>query len=89
MDMKRMADMAERIAQPTGGEDNPALSQIDEAIDKMLVSIKAIEEQLPNVETASKAEEDAKAKIKDLFETAINPYVADVLEALDVFVGEE
>jgi len=94
MDEKRMAAMADKVADDVTSpsvapkSDNPALDMIDDELDKILFSIKAIEDALPGVETANADQEKAKAKIQDLFETAINPYIADVLEAFNVFEVE-
>jgi hypothetical protein len=93
MDGVRLANMIDRIA---GKDDDSALGGpkdpvevIDEAVDNILASIEAIGEALGKVEAETAAEKAALVKIQDLMETAIAPYMIDVVKAMDVFVGKE
>jgi len=87
MNEERLDKMVTRIAADEGSD--PALEEIDKAIDAILLSIQVIEETLPKVAASTPQEEEAKRKIGDLFDTAINPYFADVMEAMQVFGGED
>ena len=87
MNDDRVNQIANRIA--ADNESDPALEEVDKAIDAILLSIQAIEEELPKVAASTPAEREAKEKIANLFETAINPYFADVMESMQVFGGED
>ena len=82
MDMKRIANMADKIAKEN--EKDP-LNEIDSAIDIMIGAIETIEENIDLVDAQNPVEKSALAKIKDIFETAINPYLADAIEEMEKF----
>jgi len=70
------------------GEDK-SLDSVEKAIDYILYGIQTIEENLPSVKADTQDELSAKDKLTDLFETAINPYVADAIENLNILSGEK
>jgi len=87
MDDQGINHMANRLAAEEVSD--PNLEEVDQAIDAILTAIQVIEETLPKVAATTPEEEAAKKKIADTFETAINPYFADVLAAMEVFGGED
>lgn len=86
MDDKDINNIAKRVA--ASESEDPALAEVEKAIDHILFGVQTVEEQLPNAKAETKEEEAAKKKLMDLFETAINPYVADAIEALNELTGE-
>lgn len=84
MDKKDMDNIINKIA---ADEEVTSLESVEKAIDYILYGIQIIEEQLPQIKTDIKEEQDARDKIQNIFETAINPYVADVIENLDILSG--
>lgn len=86
MDNNDINNIAKRVAASEG--EDPALNEVEKAIDHILYGVQTVETNLPKTKTATKEEESAKKKLSDLFETAINPYVADAIEALNELTGE-
>ena len=90
MDTNKMDEIANRVAAKNAEDDSSALQAVDEAIDNILIGVRTIEEQMPNVETTTPAEEAAKKEVIDLVQTAINPYMLDMIDNMDKFdAGEE
>jgi len=90
MDTNKMDEIAKRVAAKNEEGDSPALQAVDEAIDSILIGVRTIEEQMPNVETTTPEEEAAKKEVIDLIQTAINPYMLDMIENMDKLdAGEE
>lgn len=89
--IERMADnVTDSVIRPSrisavGEDEDVALSNVDQALDKILAALLVIDENLPAIKTASVPEKAAVDAIKDLMETAIHPYFADVLKAMQVF----
>lgn len=75
----------ERIAQDISQEEKDPLVIIDEAVDNMIASIVAIDESLPSVKPETEAQRQALNQLKDLMETAIAPYTAEIAKALETF----
>jgi hypothetical protein len=71
-----------------GGPKDP-VEVIDEAVDAILSALEAIGAAIPQVDADTPAEKAALQKIQDTIETAVAPYMVDVVKAMDVFVGEE
>ena len=85
MDSERVAKMAERIADD---ESDKPLLVIDEAIDNIIAGIMVIDENLPVVKADTPAEEKALKDVRELLETAVGPYMADIVKAMDVFEAD-
>jgi len=73
-----------RTAAVTPDEDE-ALSNVDQAFDAILAAAAVIDDNLPNIKTGNVPEKAAVDAIKDLMETAIKPYLADALKAMQIF----
>ena len=72
-----------RIA--ASSDDDSALANVDQSLDTMLAAIAVIDDNLPKIKTANMPEQATVDIIKDLMETAIKPYLSDVLKAMQVF----
>jgi hypothetical protein len=83
MDRERMAKMAERIADEEKNDEN--LMIVDQAIDSIIAAVATLDETLPNVATDNDKEKKAIQEIRDLLETAIAPYMGDIIKALEAF----
>jgi len=83
MDGERIAKMTDKVAQ-TETDDEP-LSQVDQAIDLMIASVKVIEKNLPKVKADSVPEQAALDTVKELMDEAIMPYLADIAKAMQIF----
>jgi len=87
-DSRRFTDMANRVARRvTSAEDegDEALKNVDQAVDAIIASIMAIDENLPNVRTDTVPEKAAVDSVTDLMNEAVKPYFADAVKALQVF----
>lgn len=93
MDNERIAKMAENVtdevvpnepikAQP---DDDNALVMIDQAIDTMIAAAQIIDENLPKVKIDGVPQQAAVDAIKDTMDSALKPYLADVVKAMSVF----
>jgi hypothetical protein len=94
MEMERIAKMTENIvsaekAVKVGPEDDEALANVDQALDSILAAVKIIDENLPNVKAGTVPEQAARDAVVDLMDTAIRPYLVDILKAMQVFEGSE
>ena len=66
-------------------DEDVALSNVDQALDTMLMSIGVIMENLPKIKTDSVPEKASVDAISDLMNTAISPYFADILKYMAIF----
>jgi len=82
MDNKRIAKMANKVAQEV---DDEALAKVDQAIDTMIASAQIIDENLSKVKTDGVPQKAAVDAVQDLMDTAIAPYLADIAKAMQVF----
>ena len=73
-----------RTAAKTPDEDE-ALANVDQAFDAILAAIAVIDDNLPRITVGSVPEQASVDAIKDLMATAIKPYLADALKAMQVF----
>ena len=91
MKNERMAKMTdevastERVAADEG--DDEALSNVDQALDAMLAAVRVIDDNLPNVKTDGVPQQAAKDAVTDLMNSALKPYLADALQAMQAFGG--
>jgi hypothetical protein len=85
--MRKINAMAGRIARRVTAEteSDVALKNIDEAVDNIIASIIAIEENLPEIKADTVSQKAALDAVKELMDEAVNPYFADVVKALQVF----
>ena len=77
----------ERVAQSP--DDDDPLVMVDQAVDAMIAASQIIDENLPKVKTDNVPQKAALDAIKDLVDTAIKPYLADIVKALQVFPETE
>ena len=93
MDKARIANMAENIVATervaASPDDDEALANVDQAFDAILAAVKVIDENLPGMKADSVPQQAAKDAVQDLMDTAIKPYLADVLKAMQQFEGVE
>lgn len=75
-----------RIA-ASGDDEDIALSNVDQAFDAILAALAVIDDNLSQIKTSSVPEKAAVDAIKDLMDTAIKPYMADALRAMQTFGG--
>jgi hypothetical protein len=62
-----------------------ALANVDQALDTILAASAVIDDNLPQIKVDSVPEQASVDAIKDLMETAVKPYLADILKAMQVF----
>ena len=89
---ERIARMSEnvassRLAVGEGADDDVALANVDQAFDTILAALAVVDEFLPQIKTASVPEKAAVDAVTDLMDTAIKPYLADALKAMQIFGG--
>lgn len=89
MDKARIAKMAETIVAEerveVSPQDDEALANVDQAFDMILASIRVIDENLPNIKVDGVPQKAARDTVADIMETAIKPYMADALQAMQAF----
>ena len=85
MDEKRFAKMTNQVIKEAGLHtaemDDEALSYVDQSFDVILSALKVIDDNLKKIKTNTIPEKAAVDAIDDLLETAVKPYLADVLKA--------
>ncbi len=81
-----MSEIIDRVA--AEAENDPALIKVDNAIDQIVSAIDIIEEQLPKVKPATKEESDAITNVQGVITTGLAPYVASIIETMEVFHGQ-
>jgi hypothetical protein len=86
MDMKRIANMADKLA---AEETNEPLVAIDQAIDNIIAASEVIAESLALVKAVTPEQMESIKQIKDILETAIDPYTSDIVELLEAFEEKE
>lgn len=93
MDKERVAKMTESLVAEervqVSPSDDEALSNVDQAFDAILAAINVIDENLPNVKADTVPERAARDAMADIMETAIRPYFADMLKAMQAFETKE
>jgi len=88
MNIERIAAMADKIAEQavkSGPDNDEALVNVDVAIDAMIAAAQTMDENLSQIKTDNVPQRAAVDAVKDLMETAIKPYLADIAQAMDVF----
>jgi len=81
-------DIAEEVAfdrVSQSPEDDDPLVMVDQAIDTMIAATQIIDENLPKVKVDSVPQKAAVDAVKDLMDTAIRPYLADIVKAIGTF----
>lgn len=82
----KMADelvSTQRVAQSP--DDDEAMVNVDQALDAMVAAVQVLDDNLPKIKTKGVPEEAARDAVADLVSTAIKPYLADMLKAMQVF----
>ena len=82
-----MADLADKIAAEQVGDES--LAALDAAVDRAALALKTIHDMIATVKAETPKEEAAKAEMQEILETALMPYMADFMAALEAFEGEE
>lgn len=78
--------LGEEIDNVHTASDSPqqdALSMISQAVDSMIAASRIIEDNLSKIEPENVQEKAAKDGIKDIIDTAIKPYLADIVVAMN------
>ena len=86
MDNERMSRMADRVAQ--GEANDEPLVVLDQAVDSIITAITAIDEVMSDVKPENDKEKKALGNNKDIMETAIVPYMGDVVKEMEAFEAE-
>jgi hypothetical protein len=87
MNKRNINSMAKRVARKVLAQDDEALKNVDVAVDNVIASLIAIEENLPDVQANTVEQKAAKDRVKELMNGAIKPYFADIVKALQAFEG--
>lgn len=66
-------------------DEDTALANVDQALDAMLAATSVLDDNLKKIKTANVPEKAAVDAVVDLVETAIKPYLADILKAMQIF----
>lgn len=66
-------------------DDEAPLAMVEQAMDTMIAAMEVIDEYLPKVKTEGVPQQAAVDAVKDLMDTAVKPYMADVVTAMRVF----
>lgn len=74
--------MADKLAKEV---DDEALANVDQAVDSIIAAFGVLDEELPKVQANTVPQKAAVDAIKDLLDTAVKPYTADIVKALQVF----
>ena len=85
VDRTGVLKMAEKISDE---EKSDALINVDSALDTLIAAITALDENLPAVKTDTNEQKIAIDRVKDLLETALVPYTADIVREIDGAFGE-
>ena len=90
MNEARIRKMAHNVVadiRPDAKSDNDdeALSNVDQALDAMLAAVKTLADNLPQIKVENVPQKAAVDTVQDLLDTALVPYLADVLKAMQVF----
>jgi len=78
---------ASRLSVGESKEDDVALTNVDQAFDTILAALAVIDDNLPKVKAETVPERAAVDAVTDLMETALKPYLADALKAMQTFGG--
>jgi len=90
MNEARISKMAHNVAadmrpDAKADSDDEALSNVDQALDAMLAAVKTLADNLPQIKVENVPQKAAVDTVQDLLDTALVPYLADVLKAMQVF----
>lgn len=84
---KRIESMSNRVARKVIGEteSDEALKNVDAAVDNLIASIIAIEENLPAVKSDTVQQKAALDRVEELMNRAIKPYFVEIVNSLQAF----
>lgn len=77
--------MADKIAADDTETSDQALANIDEAIDTIIASLTALDENLPLVKHENVPQKAALDNVREALDTGVKPYFADVVKAMTFF----
>lgn len=84
--MKGFKAMTERVARRmVAEEDDAAMNNIDQALDAMIASLMAIDENLPLVKAETVPQKAALDAFRSVLDEGVKPYLADAVKALQPF----
>lgn len=84
--MRGFKAMSERVARRiVAEEDDDAMNNIDQALDAMIASLMAIDENLPMVKAETVPQKASLDTFKGLLDEGVKPYLADAVKALQPF----
>lgn len=88
MNKERMAKMAERIAEDVKQTpEEKASENIDESLDVMVAAVQTIEENMEFIKPESVPRKAALDSAKDVLDTGVKPYLADLIKLLETALG--
>ena len=84
--MRGIKAMSDRVARRiVADEDDGAMNNIDQALDAMIASLMAIDENLPMVKSETVPQKAALDAFRGLLDEGVKPYLADAVKALQPF----
>lgn len=84
-DNQKVAKVADKIA----AEEDEALMNVDQAVDAIIAAFYVLDDNLPHVKTTNVPQKAAVDNVKELLDTGVKPYMADIAQALTIFDAEE
>ena len=81
------AEEVDNVRIAATAEDEDALAMVEQAIDAMVASSQIIDENLSKIKVESVPQQAAIDAVRDLMDTALKPYLADMIVAMKV-LGE-
>ena len=95
MDQESINRMASRLAaEPapsSGGEssdEEAAIEKADQAVDKMIMALEELSDNISRIQPQTEDQKKSVSEIQDIMETALTPYLGDIVEKMDRFSVE-
>jgi hypothetical protein len=66
-------------------DEDVALANVDQALDAVVAAMAVLDDNLPQIKTANVPEKAAVDVVQDLVDSALKPYLADVLKTMQIF----
>ncbi len=79
---KRVEKVANKVAKV---EDDAAMVNVDQAVDAIIAAIQVLESNLPEVQIDNVPQQAAVDAVAETLDTAIIPYMGDIVKALEIF----
>lgn len=68
-----------------GEDEDMALANVDQAFDAILAAFAVLDDNLPRIKVENVPQKAAVDVVKDLMDSALKPYLADALKAMQTF----